>query len=124
MKTGAIMAAEVNYEQSGIWAFTGYPITQAEGDALRSLGGAHRCYLSDPVHLDCISPDLSELTGYTMDDLLDERGLGIYTKMMHPDDHEKFGVFCEELAREECCKTVSYRIVKKDGSVIAVNDTL
>ncbi len=43
---------------------------------------------------------------------------------MHPDDTSIFDEFASRLAHEEDCESVVYRLIKKDGSIIRVVDTM
>lgn len=99
-------------------------LVSVEASAMESLGGMHRCHLSYPIYLDYMSPELCAFSGYTMEDLIGENGRGTYIKIIHPDDAGKFVDFCRALAAEEGCKTVSYRVVKKNGDVVGVYDTM
>ncbi len=87
------------------------------------LGGYHRCYLSDPIHLEFVSDNLCGMLGYTKSELVELIGC-IYTALMHPDDTYIFENFVTLLAKEETCESVAYRLIKKDGTVIRVVDTM
>ena len=87
------------------------------------LGGYHRCYLSDPIHLEFVSENFASLLGYTKSELADLIG-GVYTAVMHPDDTPTFYDSIFSLAKKEGCKSIVYRLIKKDGSIIKAVDTM
>lgn len=87
------------------------------------LGGYHRCYLGDAPCLEFVSDNLCSMLGYKKAELSDLIG-GVYTALMHPDDTSIFDEFASRLAHEEDCESVVYRLIKKDGSVIRVVDTM
>ncbi len=90
---------------------------------INHLGGYHRCRLSDPVHLEFASDNLCSMLGYSKPELSSLIGKS-YTVLMHPDDTPIFENFLCKLAKEESCESVSYRLIKKDGTVIRVVDTM
>ena len=90
---------------------------------MNHLGGYHRCYLSDPIHLEFVSDNLCNMLGYTKSELGELIGCA-YTALMHPDDTGIFDSFVLRLAKRESCESVAYRLIKKDGSVIRVVDTM
>ena len=99
-------------------------VSQNPADSIvNHLGGYHRCYLSDPIHLEFVSDNLCNMLGYTKPELVELIGCA-YTALMHPDDTIIFDNFVLRLAKRESCESVAYRLVKKDGSVIRVVDTM
>lgn len=107
-----------------LWASGEETLSEIETHGLGFLGGVHRCCLSDPIHLEYMSPEFSAFCGYTIDELRGEDGLAVYAKIIHPDDVGKFRKFVEELAAEEGCLTIDYRVVRKNGDVVDVFDTM
>ena len=87
------------------------------------LGGYHRCFLDDPIHLEFVSENLCSMLGYSKPDLVKLVGLA-YTALMHPDDTAIFDSFVFRLAAKEGCESVVYRLIKEDGSIIRVVDTM
>lgn len=47
-----------------------------------------------------------------------------YAQMVHPADREKYSDFIKKIIREEHTLTGEYRLVKKDGTIIHVRDTV
>lgn len=87
------------------------------------LGGYHRCYLDDPIHLEFMSRTFCSMLGYGQAELTKLIG-GVYTALIHPDDSMVFVAFVHRLAKRESSESVTYRLIKKDGSVIRVVDTM
>ncbi len=87
------------------------------------LGGYHRCFLDDPIHLEFVSDNLCNLLGYAKSELADLIGVS-YTALMHPDDTAIFDDLVLRLAKRESSESLAYRLIKKDGSVIRVVDTM
>ena len=87
------------------------------------LGGYHRCFLDDPIHLEFVSDNLCNLLGYTKSELADLIGVS-YTALMHPDDTAIFDDLVLRLSKRESSESLAYRLIKKDGSVIRVVDTM
>ena len=87
------------------------------------LGGYHRCFLDDPIHLEFVSENLCSMLGYSKPDLVKLVGMA-YTALMHPDDTAIFDSFVFRLAAKEGCESVVYRLIKEDGSIIRVVDTM
>lgn len=94
-----------------------------EKHIVNHLGGYHRCYLGDPVHIEFLSDNFCAMLGYTKTELVDLVG-DVYTALLHPDDTSVFDDFCVRLAETECCESVAYRLIQKDGTVIRVVDTM
>lgn len=100
------------------------PHTHGQKYALENhLGGYHRCFLGTPGHLEFMSENLSNMLGYTKRELFELIG-HIYTGVVHPDDCSDFDEFCFGLAQKEKSATTAYRMIKKDGTVIHVVDTM
>ena len=88
-----------------------------------SLGGYHRCFLDVPGHLEFVSENLSTMLGYKKSEL--DHLIGhVYTAIVHPDDVHIFDEFVCRLSEKEGCESVTYRLIKKDGSVTRVADTM
>lgn len=86
-------------------------------------GGMHRCFLSNPIHLDWASPGLCKMVGYSSDELHDQLK-DKYSMLVHPDDRDAFREFVYRLAAEEGEETAWYRLLHRDGTVIPVSDTM
>lgn len=86
-------------------------------------GGMHVCYLSEPIHLEYASDGLCHMLGYTREEY-EALTNGDYTATMPADDRKRFAKFVRILARSPQSATLEYRLIKKDGSVITVSDTM
>lgn len=100
------------------------PEDKDSGEAIIShLGGYHRCRLGDSVRLEFVSDSLSSMLGYSKPELMSVTE-GYYTALMHPDDSLVFEKFARRLSEEEGCESMGYRLVKRDGTVLRVVDTM
>lgn len=87
------------------------------------VSGFHRCYLSDPIHLDWISENLCNLIGYTKEEQKEIFG-DVYTEMIHEEDRDIFIEYAFSLSKEEGKKSCHYRMLHKDGREILVKDEM
>lgn len=94
-----------------------------EHDIMHHLGGYHRCCLGDPMHLEFAGKNFCEMLGYQETELAELTG-EVYTALVHPDDTALFDDFAQRLAENEGCDSVVYRLIRRDGSVIRVVDTM
>lgn len=85
--------------------------------------GFHQYVLTSPIHLRYVSQNLCDLLGVREDALLhDEKDL--YMQWIHPADREKYSDFIHQTALKEQTLTGEYRLVKKDGTILYVRDTV
>lgn len=87
--------------------------------------GIHRCYLSNPIHLEYFSDGLCKMLGYTHEEFAelvtaDNR----YSLAIYAEDRPKFSAFVRKLAEEGGLDTCDYRMICKDGSLLWVSDTM
>lgn len=88
-------------------------------------GGIHRCYLSEPIHLEYFSDGLCKMLGYTHDEVEEiVTPAHRYGLLIHPDDRPIFSAFVRNLAATGGTQTCEYRMVRKDGSSLMVSDTM
>lgn len=87
------------------------------------ISGFHRYVLEDPVRLCFVSRNLCEMLGLREDELLGA-GADLYAEYVHADDREAYLEFIAGLKSGEQTLSAQYRLVKGDGSVICVNDTV
>ena len=85
--------------------------------------GFHQYVLTSPVHLNYVSVNLCEMLGIQQTELLDDRA-DLYAQMVHPADREKYSDFINKIIIKEQSLTGEYRLVKKDGTIICVRDTI
>ncbi len=86
-------------------------------------GGLHVLDLGDPSKVLYLSDLLCSMTGYSRSEVKDTFG-GRYVEMLHPDDRGLLLASLRDLREYPHTVTVSYRIVRKDRSVLYVTDTL
>ena len=87
-------------------------------------GGFHRCYLSDPIHVEYVSNGLCELLGYTKDELDSIMVDGDYSLAVCEEDRDRFEKFAYRLASKPSVDVCEYRMIRKDGSLLPVSDTM
>lgn len=88
-----------------------------------NISGFHQYVLTEPVHLSFVSRNLCEMLCIAQEELLSE-DKDLYLPFVHPADRESYSEFLHRLKSEEQELTAEYRIIKKDGSVIYVKDTM
>lgn len=88
-------------------------------------GGVHRCYLSDPIHLEYYNESLCKMLGYTNKEVRAIIGPDWdYAQLIYEDDRQTFETFVQELAASGGRQTCEYRMICKDGSKLEVTDTM
>lgn len=85
--------------------------------------GFHQYVLTSPVHLNYVSSSLCEMLGVRPNALLDDR-TDLYAQMVHPADRERYSDFINRIIMKEQSLADEYRLVKKDGTIICVRDTV
>lgn len=89
----------------------------------RSISGFHAYSLSEPVHLQYVSRNFCEMAGYTQEELLSEEE-DLYASLVHPLDRDVYSNFIDNCKSKEQTLTSEYRLMKKDGGVLFVSDTV
>lgn len=89
----------------------------------QQICGFHQYVLTSPIHLNYVSHNLCELLGVQQNELLDDRA-DLYMQLVHPADREKYSDFLQNIIRTEQALVGEYRLVRKDGSIIYVRDTV
>lgn len=94
------------------------------GDILnKGISGFHQYALTDPVHLVFVSKNLCDMLGVCENELLHETE-DLYVQMVHPADRVKYSELIKKLSENEQTITTEYRLIKRDGTVIYLRDTL
>lgn len=88
-----------------------------------NITGFHQYVLKEPVHIKYASQNLCDLLELDENELISDKE-DLYLKFIHPFDREKYSEFIANLVQEEESRTLQYRIVKRDGSVMYVSDTI
>ena len=86
-------------------------------------GGMHVCYLSQPIHLEYASDGLCAMLGYTREEF-EELTQQKYINNIIEEDQQIFIDFVVDLSKNYTTKTVEYHMIKKDGGIIIVSDTM
>ena len=89
----------------------------------QQICGFHRYILEEPFRLAYASENLCRMTGMARETLLDE-SLDRYAGLVHPADRGDYAAFLQRAAAGEWTHTAAYRLVKGDGSVVCVRDSL
>ena len=89
----------------------------------RQICGFHQYVLTQPVHLSYVSQNLCNLLGLQKSDLLDD-SKDLYASWVHPADCEKYFDFINQISAREQTLTLEYRLIKKDGTILRVRDTV
>lgn len=87
--------------------------------------GLCRYYLSEPMHIEYLGKGMRRMLGYTKEEL--NRILGNeqdYTNLLVEEDRKTFHDFVKKLVKEDGVANCEYRILCKDGTEIAVFDTM
>lgn len=87
------------------------------------ISGFHAYVLQTPCRLSFVSQNLCEMLGVSEAELISETE-DLYALLVHPADRRRYAGFIEALSQAEQTLTLQYRVVKKDGSVCYVNDTM
>ena len=98
-------------------------LTNMEEILDQQICGFHQFILTPTVHLNYVSHNLCEMLGVQQNELLDDR-TELYAQMVHPADREKYSDFIQKIIQKEQALTGEYRLVKKDGTIICVRDTI
>lgn len=85
--------------------------------------GFHQYELTCSVHLCYVSQNLCRLLDVSKEQLLDDEK-DLYVQWVHPSDQERYSQFLQEAKRKEQTITEEYRLVKKDGTILYVKDTM
>ena len=89
----------------------------------RNISGFHQYCLDGTPRPVYISRNLCDMLGFAEEELLDEKA-DLYARRIHPADRQTYDDFLEKLCRREQTATVQYRLLKKDGTVLYVSDTM
>lgn len=98
-------------------------IQDPEGVLDASVCGFHQYTLTAPFHLTYASQNLCAMLGLSKEELVSD-GADLYAARIHPDDRRKYARFLYTLAQSGQPQALSYRLVRGDGEVLHVQDTL
>ena len=86
-------------------------------------GGTHRCYLSEPIHLEYASECLCKMLGYSVEEfnmVVGEK----YINVVVEEDRKKFIEFIRESAQSPGVRSCEYGMRCKNGEILRVLDTM
>lgn len=89
----------------------------------RHISGFHQYCLTAPVRPIYVSQNLCDMLDVSEDALLSE-SIDRYARLVHPGDRDAYCKFLEELAALPQTKTLCYRLLRQDGSILYVSDTM
>ncbi len=89
----------------------------------QQISGFHQYILTAPTHLNYVSQNLCDMLGVYREELLDD-SRDLYALRVHPADRERYSGFIQKIIMKEQALTGEYRLVKKDGTIICVRDTV
>lgn len=93
-------------------------IENRDGILSEQISGFHQYSLTEPVRLTYVSRNLCRMLG------LNSVSADSYMNMVHPDDRDAYQAFLCKLSKGEKSGTLQYRMVKPDGEIISVSDTI
>lgn len=88
----------------------------------QGVSGFHQYKLSKSPRLCYVSENLCRMTGYDQRELLDAKA-DRYEQLIHPGDREEYKGFLHALRSNAQNRSLRYRLIKKDGTVLYVSDT-
>lgn len=88
-----------------------------------SVCGFHQYDLTAPFHLTYASQNLCAMLGLSKEELVSD-GADLYAARIHPDDRRKYARFLYTLTQSEQPQALTYRLVRGNGEVFHVQDTL
>ena len=89
----------------------------------QNISGYHQYVLSDPIHLCYVSKNLCDMVGVSKEELLCE-SKDLYASLVYPADSSLYSEFIQNLKTKEQTLTAEYRLIKKDGTILYVRDTV
>lgn len=89
----------------------------------RQVSGFHQYALTAPIRLTYVSQNLRDML-LVQDAELPCGKKDTYAQFIHPADRERYGAFLRSLSESGQTKSEEYRLVRKDGSVLWVKDTI
>ena len=87
------------------------------------INGFHQYIFDGTAHLTFVSKNFESLTGFKEDELLDE-SRDLYSLLVHPEDLKTYSTLIKNACASEITESVKYHLIKKDGSIVFVSDTL
>lgn len=86
-------------------------------------GGVHHCQVDPELKVTYVSPGFTDITGYRFEDI-NRISNGKYTGIIMEEDQQRFVDAIHQLMDTETEVTVTYRVLKPEGTVIWVSDSM
>ncbi len=87
--------------------------------------GLYRYYLNEPIHVEYVSDGFQKMLGYSSEELEEIMGEGgNYSKLLVEQDQPKYEEFITKLSKTGESGICEYRMICKDGSWLAVSDSM
>lgn len=87
------------------------------------IEGLHIYSFAPTPHLEWVSDSFCRMVGYDRTDLPEMEG-DCYFPLVHPEDREKYLAFLLSFCSGTVSASLKYRLLRKDGTVMHVNDTM
>ncbi len=85
--------------------------------------GFHQYVFEPTAHLNYVSKNLCDMLGVQTDELLNEK-TDLYAGFVYPEDYKKYTDFINDVSKNEQTLSCEYRLIKKDGTLLYVRDTI
>lgn len=89
----------------------------------QGISGFHQYRLTEPARLEYVSGNLSRMLGIPREELVSKTE-DRYAAQVHPADRERYLEFVRSLGKGEQTAACQYRVRRRDGSLLYVNDTV
>lgn len=89
----------------------------------RNISGFHQYCLDGQPRPCYVSQNLCDMLGFSQEALL-SRTEDLYAGQVHPADRRDYDEFLQSLRGGEQTRTAQYRLIKKDGGILYVSDTM
>lgn len=86
-------------------------------------GGVHHCQVDPELKVTYVSPGFTDITGHTLEDI-NRISNGKYTGIIIEEDQQRFVDAIYQLMDTKTEVTVTYRVLKPEGTVIWVSDSM
>lgn len=89
----------------------------------QQISGFHQYVLTAPARVSYVSQNLCDMLGVSKEELLDDK-VDLYAQRVHPADRNQYSEMLKRIVSKEQAHTSEYRLLKQDGTVICVRDTI
>ena len=90
----------------------------------RHISGFRQYTFGDTVQLTFISQNLCDMTGYTKEELDNGHSSDVFASLIFPADRGLYHALWEDARTTRTTASAEYRILRKDGSLLFVRDTV